>query len=306
MTLELLVNRLNKVLSKLVGQDFEIILINDGSSDNSWQIIQSICEENDKVIAGNLNRNYGQHNALMCGFELSTGNFIITIDDDLQNPPEEITKLYHRIQDGFDIVYGTIKEKKHSRFRNIGSECVQFIYRKAFNIDIKVTSFRILRRRIVEHVKSYNKSFTFIDGLIAWYTSNIGDVAVEHNNRKQGKSGYSLMKLVVLSLNLLTNFSIYPVQVASLSGFIFSFLGFLFGAFFILKKLFLGIPVSGYSSLIVAVTIFSGVQLVSLGMLGEYIGRIHLNVSQKPQYSLKEVISQKKHIDNQTNEPKTY
>lgn len=292
-TLELLAERLNKALQKIVKDDFEIIYINDGSSDNSWEIIKKLCKEYKNLKGVNLNRNYGQHNTIMCGFNLANGNYIVTIDDDLQNPPEEISKLYNKIRDDYDIVYGTIKEKKHSRFRNLGSEFVQFIYKKTFNTNIKLTSFRIIKKKIVKHLITYNQSFTFIDGVIAWYTSNIGSVYVEHKERKSGKSGYSIVKLIVLALNMLTNFSIYPVQLTSIIGFLFSIIGFLCGLFFILKKLVWGIPVSGYASLIVAFSMFSGVQLISLGLLGEYIGRIHINVSKKPQYAIDEILPTK-------------
>ncbi len=288
-TLQDLNRRLTNVLKEIVEERYEIIFVNDGSRDESWNILNQMALENGNVTAVNLTRNFGQHNAIMCGFGEVSGKYIVTIDDDLQIPPEEIAALYQEIQNGHDIVYGLYKNKKHSVFRNLGSEFVQFVYMRTFDTDIRLTSFRIIRKEIVASILSYEKSFTFIDGLISWYTANIGKVYVEHHERKIGKSGYSLKRLIVLSLNMLTNFSIVPVQIASLIGIAFSITGFLFGLFFICKKIFFGVPVSGFTSLIVAVTIFAGVQLLTLGILGEYISRIHINVNKRPQYAVREI-----------------
>ncbi len=296
-TLPDLFRRLEKVLHELTGNRYEIIFVNDGSRDESWELLTNISLQNEKTIAINLTRNFGQHNAIMCGFSKASGKFIVTIDDDLQIPPEEIAALYQEIQKGHDIVYGLYKNKRHSVFRNLGSEFVQFVYMKTFDTDIRLTAFRIIRREIIVNILSYEKSFTFIDGLISWYTSKIGKVYVEHYERKIGKSGYSLKRLIVLSLNMLTNFSIAPVQIASLIGIIFSLTGFLFAIFFFLKKIFFGVPVSGFTSLIVAVTIFAGVQLLTLGILGEYISRIHINVNKRPQYAIREIVTLKRKIE---------
>ena len=289
-TLKELTERMEKVLENLVGDFYEIIFVNDGSSDASWQIIKDLSTDDSNLIAINLTRNFGQHNAIMCGFWKAQGKYIITIDDDLQIPPEEISKLFKEIQQGYDVVYGFYGDKQHSKFRNIGSKVIQFIYRKTFNMDIPISSFRILKQDIVQFLLSYKKSFTYIDGHISWFTKNIGSIEVEHKQRKVGDSGYSLKKLLILSLNMVTNFSIVPLQVASLTGILFATLGFFSGIFFIVKKIFFGISISGYASTIVAVTIFSGVQLLTVGLLGEYIGRIHINISKRPQYSIRKII----------------
>jgi polyisoprenyl-phosphate glycosyltransferase len=244
---------------------------------------------NEHIIAINLTRNFGQHNALMCGFSQASGTYVVTLDDDLQNPPEEIPKLFHEIQKGHDVVYGIYESKKHSRFRNLGSECIQFVYQKTFNINKRLSAFRIIRKDILRKILSYDRSFTFLDGLICWHTRRIQNIYVEHRSRKQGSSGYSLKKLILLSLNMMTNFSIEPLQIASLTGLIFAFTGFILGTYFLFKKIILDIPVSGFTSTIVIITIFSGVQLFTVGMLGEYIGRIHLNVNNRPQYAIRDI-----------------
>lgn len=291
-TLDQLVDRLQNGIGKFLDEKFfELIFVNDGSSDSSWTVIKKIALKNHNIIGVNLTRNFGQHNALMSGFTQCQGKYIVTIDDDLQNPPEEISKLYDLIKIKHDVVYGSIKDKKHSRFRNLGSEFVQFIFRKTFDINVRLTSFRILKKEIMDLILSYEKSFTFIDGVIAWYTKDIGSVPVQHLNRNEGKSGYSLKKLFVLALNMVTNFSIVPVQIVSIIGLSFAISSFSFGLFFIFKKIFFGIPVMGFASLIVMGTMFSGVQLISLGMLGEYIGRMHINISNRPQYAVREIVS---------------
>lgn len=294
-TLRELTERLEKVMQELVGTRHEIIFVNDGSTDSSWDIISEMALTNDGIIAINLTRNFGQHNALMCGFSQARGKYIITLDDDLQNPPEEIPKLFKEIQTGYDVVYGIFGDKQHSKFRNLGSEFIQFVYRKTFNINVRITSFRIMKKDIVDRVLSYEKSFTFIDGLISWFTASIGNVYVEHHQRKVGHSGYSLNKLIILALNMMTNFSIVLVQVASLIGLIFAGSGFVIGFYFLCKRIFFDIPVSGFAATIVAVTIFSGVQLLTLGILGEYIGRIHINVSMRPQYAIRDIVASKNH-----------
>ena len=293
-TVEELIFKLKKELYFLVGDSYEIILVNDGSKDQSWDTIKRNALDCNKVKAINLRKNYGQHNALMCGFKYSKSKYVVTIDDDLQNPPEEISRLYHKIIQGYDLVYGVPIEKKHSRYRNIGSKLVQTAFRKTFNMHVNPSAFRILRHEIVENVISYDKSFTYLDGVIAWYASKITCIEVKHFNRNYGQSGYSLKKLFVLSLNLMTNFSLAPLQISSLVGLFFSVVGFSLGLIFTIKKLLWGIPVSGFTSLFVAISIFSGTQLLTIGILGEYIGRIHLNVSNKPQYAVKEVFNEYK------------
>lgn len=291
-TLHALNDRLVSVIENLVGPQYEIIFVNDGSKDSSWNRLKQIASENEKIIAINLTRNFGQHNAIMCGFSQARGVYVVTIDDDLQIPPEEIPKIFEKIESGYDVVYGVYEHKQHNAFRNMSSKLIQYAYRRTFNLNLAITSFRIIRREIVQFVRSYEKSFTYIDGLLAWFTQNIGNVTVKHQKRKAGRSGYSLKNLMMLALNMMTNFSIVPLQLASLTGFVFSLTGFFLGSYYILKKIFWGIPVSGYSSLIVAITMFSGVQLLTIGILGEYIGRIHINVSKRPQYAIKDMLKQ--------------
>lgn len=291
-TLIALYKRLVTVM-KSKNNSFEIIFVDDDSPDNSWKILTNLYKNYKDVCLIQLTRNFGQHNAIMCGIAHSKGDYIITMDDDLQNPPEDILKLINKMNQGFDIVYGEYKVKKHSFLRNIGSHFVQYVYKRIFQVSGNLTSFRIIRRHTAEKILDYKLNYTFIDGLLAWQTKNIGYVLVNHHKRTSGKSNYGIEKLFVLTFNMITNFSIFPLQLASITGFLFSFLGGLLAIFFTLKKIFFGIPVTGYTSIIIAILIFSGVQLVTIGLIGEYIGRIHLNMNQKPQYSIRSVKDRK-------------
>ena len=216
-TLKILVARLRSVLTELTGPDgFQIVLVEDCGPDHSWAILQSIYHENATGLTLiRLMRNFGQHNAILCGFHHARGRYVITIDDDLQNPPEEIPKLFDAIKaNQWDMAYGDIRGE----------------------------------------------------------------------SRASGRSGYSLRKLLALALNVLTNFSIIPLQVVSLAGFIFALTGFGLGTYYMIMWLLGLITVSGFASLIVSILVMGGVQLLSLGMIGEYLGRIHLNLNRKPQF----------------------
>jgi len=286
-TLWQLCNRIFLVFENITDA-FEIIFVDDGSVDDSWKKLEEIKEEKkNKVKIIQLMRNFGQHNALMCGFGVAEGAFIITMDDDLQNPPEEIPKMISEIDKGYDLVYGEYLSKKHSLFRNAGSEIIQLIYKKIFNVAGKLTAFRIMRKELLDSILKYEKNYVFIDGLLAWATGSIGYAAVTHSEREYNNSGYSFKKLLTLSVNMLTNFSIMPLQIASVLGIFFASVGFIMAMYFVGKKVFFGSPVQGYTSLMVVITFFSGIQLLTLGLVGEYIGRIHLNINKKPQYEIR-------------------
>ncbi len=292
-TLQELVSRINRTMTD-AEMDFEIIMVDDGSTDDSWQILQSLFNKYRNITIIKLLRNFGQHNGLLCGFKEARFNKLITIDDDLQNRPEEIPKMLQKMQEhNFDVVYSEYSSKRHAPWRNLGSNIVQAIYKKIFKVKKNCSSFRLLNSTIAELASQYDKKFVFLDGLIATYTNSIGYVETSHQQRKHGQSGYSFRKLITLSLNLLTNFSIFPLQVASFLGFTFSVVGFCLAIFYLIRKIFFYIGIPGYASLITAIAIFSGVQLITLGLIGEYIARIHININNYKQY----VIHEKKEHD---------
>jgi undecaprenyl-phosphate 4-deoxy-4-formamido-L-arabinose transferase len=302
-TLVQLADRLRAMIARL-GCRGEMIFVDDGSLDDSWQVLCRLQEADPEgVTAIQLMRNFGQHNALMCGFRHARGRLIVTLDDDLQHPPEEIAKLLAALaEQELDLVYGCPLRKKHSLWRNTGSTVVTSFYRLAFHSTITITSFRAMRRQLVESILSYSKSFTFIDGLLAWNTQRIGQVAVEHHPRANGRSGYSLAKLLLLAFNLFTNFSLLPLQLVSGCGLFAAGSGFLAGVYYLVQSFFHNVTVPGYASTIIAVLVLGGMQLLALGILGEYMGRLHLNVNRKPQYVERHVLPRQR--PNQALPPK--
>ncbi len=230
----------------------------------------------------------------MCGFRQARGEVVVTMDDDLQNPPEEIPKLLEAIRGGeLDLVYGRYGSKKHTAWRNAGSSLVNGFYRMVFGNGVRVSSFRVIRQPLLATILSYDLNFTFIDGLLAWNTQRIGQVDVEHHPRQAGRSGYDLKKLLVLALNLFTNFSLFPLQIVSCCGSVVSALGFVLAFYYLTQALLSNIVVPGYASIIIAVLIIGGTQLLALGIIGEYLGRLHLNMNRKPQYQVRTALDRK-------------
>jgi undecaprenyl-phosphate 4-deoxy-4-formamido-L-arabinose transferase len=287
-TLRPLTERLCAVLDQ-TGRSYEIIFVNDDSPDQASAELEALRSQyHERLVVIELTRNFGQHNAIMCGFHHARGRTVVTMDDDLQHPPEELPKLLAAIEEtGLDVVYGRYDQKKHGLWRNLGSRVLNLVYRKVFGIAGQFTSFRVIRREIVQALLAYDLNFTFIDGLLAWNTRRIGSCTVEHAKRPHGRSGYSLRKLVVLAVNLLTNFSLLPLQVSTLLGLFSSCVGFLVGVYYLGIALLRRIAVPGYASTITAVLFLGGVQLLAIGIIGEYVGRLHLNVNRKPQFRVR-------------------
>ena len=283
-----LVERVCQVLTSM-GHPYELIFVEDGSRDDSWAVLSHLQEQYaDRLTAVQLMRNFGQHNALMCGFRHANGRYVVTLDDDLQNPPEEIPKLLKVIEAReLDVVYGSYRlsgGKKHDRWRNMASAASHLFYRTVFRTRVNTTSFRIIRREVLESILTYSLNYTYIDGLLAWTSERIGEVPVEHHPRSSGRSGYSAGKLLLLALNLFTNFSLLPLQLVSMLGVLVAMAGFTFGIFYLVQRLFANIAIPGFATIIIAVLILGGHQMLSLGIIGEYLGRLHMNVNRKPQY----------------------
>ena len=288
-TLDELCHRISTVF-KEITENYELILIDDSSNDNSWEKMEELKKNYSYLRIIQLTRNFGQHNAIMCGFNFTQGEYVITLDDDLQTPPEEIPKLISKMKEGYDVVYGVYSKKRHSLFRNIGSGIVRFVYKVIFKTNIDITSFRIIHKSIMDAIKEYNMNYTYIDGLIAWNTDKIGAITVSHTERKKGVSGYTLAKLTALGMSVLTNFSISPLQITSFLGILFSLAGFCMAIVFFILRFIINVPVPGFTAIIITVTFFAGVQLMGLGIMGEYIGRVHLNINKRPQYRIRKAI----------------
>ena len=292
-----LMNRLTQVIDPIT-QSYEIILVDDCSHDDSWAVIQTLrVTYAGHLVAVQLMRNYGQHNTLMCGLSMARGEYVVTMDDDLQNPPEEIPKmLAHIKQHGLDLVYGCPSQRKHAAWRNIGSTLVIHFYHTVFRNSVTPTPFRVMRHQLAQSVMFYDLNFTYLDGLLAWCTSRIAGVEVEHHPRRQGSSGYSVSKLLVLALNLYTNFSLIPLQIVSGLGLVTALSGFLVGIYYLFQFFASNIAVPGFASTIIAILILGGAQLLALGVIGEYLGRLHLNVNRKPQYVIRHLNDIENHV----------
>jgi glycosyltransferase involved in cell wall biosynthesis len=290
-TLGELMNRLTRVLAPITKK-YEIILVDDGSVDDSWaEIKKQQALYGQHLLAVQLMRNFGQHNALMCGLGIAIGEYVVTMDDDLQNPPEEVPKLLQYIEyKGLDLVYGCPSIRNHSTWRNFGSKMVWWFYRKIFRNQVSPTPFRIMRYHLVQSVLFYKLNFTYLDGLLAWCTFRIEGLEVEHHSRSRGNSGYSFSKLLTLALNLCTNFSLIPLQIVSGIGLLTAASGLLFGTYYLFQYLASNIAVPGFASTIIAILILGGVQLLALGVIGEYLGRLHINVNRKPQYVIRQMV----------------
>jgi glycosyltransferase involved in cell wall biosynthesis len=293
-----LIQRIDRAFQRSEGTAPQIIAVDDCGPGDGWSLISEIAGSRPEMIGIRLMRNFGQHNALMCGFQHATGDVVVTIDDDLQHEPESVVRLIDELQtSGADLVYGVYDEKKHAGGRNIGSWVVNRFYRLVFRMPITVTSFRAVRKELASAILRYDLNFTYIDGLLAWNTQRIRMVTVPHHPRADGKSGYTLAKLIALAMNVFTNFSLLPLQLVSFLGTAAALLGISLGTWYLIAALFAKIQVPGYASIIVAVLVLGGLQLLSLGIIGEYLGRLHLNVNRKPQYTVRSVVSSKLPID---------
>lgn len=288
-TLPELVVRLRKVLEGL-GNKYELIFVNDGSQDNSWNVIKSLCRAYDWITGINLMCNYGQHNALLCGIRKSNNSVVVTMDDDLQNPPEEIPKLLEKLKDGYDVVYGTPRKEQHGIWRDISSRISKKAFQIAMRVKIagKVSAFRVFRTRLREGFASYQSSFVSIDVLLTWSTTRFSSVVVEHDQRLQGQSNYSLNKLVRHAFNMMTGFSTIPLQMASILGFILTLFGVIILVYTLGRWLLEGTVIPGFTFLASIITVFSGAQLFTLGVFGEYLARIHFRIMDRPPYVVRE------------------
>ena len=287
-----LVERLNALQ---VEGGLEIILVNDGSPGHSAVVCRGLVDRQPAgipLVFVNLARNFGEHNAVMAGYRHTRGQYVVNIDDDFQNPPEEILRVLEHARAGsYDVVYTSFGDKSHESWRNFGSwlngKLADWLLDKPKGLYL--SSFRCLSRMVVDQVTHYKGSFPYIDGLIFQVTQNVGTLQVRHDPRQEGASSYTLRKLVRLALNMMVNFSVMPLRLATLLGFVMAALGFLGGIWVVIEKFFLHQP-PGWTTLMVAMALFSGTQLVILGIAGEYLGRMHLNLNRRPQFVVREVL----------------
>jgi glycosyltransferase involved in cell wall biosynthesis len=289
-TITELVNRIVKVLKE---ESFEIILVDDGSNDNSWNNISTLNQHDPNRIRGiKLARNFGQHSALMSGLSYCKGELIITMDDDLQHPPEEIPKLLlQQKEDESALVYGISKTKKNSSIRKAGSYFVRRSSKYfADNSAGEGSAFRLLSKELADKiVKGHQGGYVFIDEIIHWYTSQISFVEVEHHCSKKKQSSYSIFKLIGLYLDIFINYSAYPLKFMIYGGMLFSTLSFLLGIRFIIRRIIMDVPI-GFTAIIVSILFSSSLIMFGLGIIGKYLFNIYQQQNGKPLYSIQKVI----------------
>ena len=263
------------------GLRHEVILVNDGSPDGSWEVIAGLAEAHEQVVALDLLHNYGQHHANLAGFREASGDYVITLDDDLQNPPDQALLLIDKAMDGHDVVFGQFEQKQHAGHRKLGSKLISAINRRIFGQpdDLVVSNFRILRRDVVDRICASRTAHPYITGQALLYSSDRANVMVRHDARPVGKSNYNLIKILSLVMTILFSYSSYPLRASALIGFAISVLSFLLGGFYVVRRLLDDTAVPGWTTLAVLVSIFAGFIIAMLSMLGEYVIRTLNTVS---------------------------
>ena len=299
-TLDELIARLKPVLEQL-GRPYEVVLVNDGSRDKSWNVIERLCEQNPWVHGIDLMRNQGQENALLCGIRAATYDTAATIDDDLQNPPEEIPRLVAKLEEGFDVVYGTPEKEQHGLFRDAASIITKLVMQEAMGATNarQVTAFKVFRTQLRDAFSQYRSPHVSIDVLLTWGTQRFGALTVRHDARQVGQSNFSFRKLVNHAINMLTGFSVVPLQLASLLGLVFALFGFLALAYVLIDYFLRGDKVPGFPFLASLVAMFSGAQMFALGIIGEYLARVHLRSMERQPYTIRKSIGARGPGDNE-------
>jgi polyisoprenyl-phosphate glycosyltransferase len=279
-----------RVTKSLEHFDFELILVNDKSPDKSWEVIRQLAGSDPRVKGISLKKNEGQDNAIMAGLSKARGAYVVVMDDDLQHSPSDIPKLLHQCQAGFDVCYGLFVEKKQTFWKNIGSALndllAQLFLKKPK--DLYLSPFKLMRASVVEQVNHYSGPFPYLDGIILAVTSSLTQIELEHHKRADGKGNYNLIKSISVFLKHVTGYSLYPLRLVTIIGIFAASLSFLLGAYFTVDYVTTERRVEGWTSLVLLIVFFNGLILMCLGLIGEYIGRIYLTVTSKPQYVIDE------------------
>ena len=299
--LPLLATRLESALQACVPDAFEVILVHDHGPDNAWQVICDLALDRPWLKGVNLRRNAGQHNAVMAGFAHASGTFVITMDDDLQHDPDDIPRILQSLREGADLCYVRFEDRKHAAWKKLGSAFNDFVASKLLNKprNLYLSPFRGIHHEVCQTALSYKGPFVYVDGLLLQSTSNYASITAKHHARQDGKSGYSLRKSISLWLQMATSFSIVPLRLVSLAGVLASAFAFLLAIGVIWQKLSNPGIAMGWPSLIVAILFMGGLQLLALGAIGEYTGRVLLNVNSRPQY----VVGQRIYLSERSNNP---
>lgn len=288
-SLPMLIMRVEAVFRSL-GCNYELILVDDGSLDGSWTVIRDMAAKSRAVHGIALMRNYGQHNALLCGIRAAQHGLIVTMDDDLQHPPEEIPRLLDKLAEGYDVVYGTPRKEHHGLWRDLASRWTKLALHAALGADTarKVSAFRAFRAEVRDAFANFQTPFVSIDVLLTWGTTRFAAIPVEHDVRQVGVSNYTFRKLVAHALNMMTGFSTVPLRLASLVGFVFTLFGLGVLVYVVGRYLIQGGTVPGFPFLASIIAIFSGAQLFAIGIIGEYLAQLYFRMMDRPTYTVRQ------------------
>jgi len=284
-----LVRRLDPVL-RGTGGPFELILVNDGSRDTSWEVIHALATSHDWVRGLCMMRNYGQHNALLAGVRAARHDVTITMDDDLQHPPEELPRLLAKFAEGHDVVYAPPEKEQHGTLRDLASVITKLALQSAMGAKTArmVSAWRVFRTQLRDAFIAFHSPFVSIDVLLTWATTRFAAIRLRHDPRTEGKSHYTIPKLIRHALNMMTGFSVLPLQLASITGFLFTLFGIAVLAYVLVRYMLSDSTVAGFPFLASIIAIFSGAQLFALGIIGEYLARMHFRSMDKPIYAVRE------------------
>lgn len=282
---------------RLVGEleqhtkNFEIIMVEDCGGDNAWTVIQGLAQHDPRVRGFRMSRNYGQHNALLCGIRAARYEIVVTMDDDLQHPPEVLQILLNKLAEGYDVVYAPPEREQHGFLRDMASRMTKLALQSAMGAETarRISAFRAFRTELRHAFENYRSPSVNIDVLLTWATTRFASVPVRHDQRQDGKSGYTLRKLIAHAFNMMTGFSTLPLQMASVMGFLFALFGLVVLAYVLLGYFLHGSSVPGFPFLASIIALFSGAQLLALGIIGEYLARMHFRTMERPSYSVRDV-----------------
>lgn len=291
-TIGAVVEEIRRTMPALSQYDYELVLVNDCSPDNTFEVIKKLAREDEHITAIDLAKNFGQNAALMCGMSHAAGDIIICMDDDCQTPADEAGKLLDKLEEGYDVVYASYEHKQHSNFRNFGTRLNNLMNEVMLGKppELSITSYFAVRRFIVEEMLRYPHCYPYVEGLILRTTRRIATVPVTHRAREEGESGYTLVKLISLWMNGFTSFSVKPLRLASIFGAITAMAGFIYAVFIIISRFLRTDIVEGWSSSMALQLVLGGIILLVLGLIGEYLGRIYMCINHAPQFVERSIV----------------
>jgi undecaprenyl-phosphate 4-deoxy-4-formamido-L-arabinose transferase len=276
-----------------MGRPFEIIFVDDGSTDRSWQVLSDLNREHPLHIrALQFHRNFGQHQAIFAGFQAARGQVMVTLDADLQNPPEEIPRLVAKLEEGYDTVGGWRENRQDSLFRRLPSQLVNYVMSRVTGVKLRDYGcmLRAYRREVVDSINQCQESSSFIPALANLFSHRVAEIPVGHAERERGASKYSLIKLLRLNFDLMTGFSNLPIHLVGFMGVAIAFLGLVFGLFLFIRRIFVGPEVEGVFTLFAILFVFVGLNTLGLALIGEYVGRIYREVRGRPRFVIRQTL----------------